>query len=83
MATRKKVKPVTEAEKEYLIRVGERLKHYRLLRGYTNYESFANKFDLQRSMYGQYERGSNITLLTLHRILEVLEVDREEFHRGL
>jgi len=83
MGARKKVKPVTESEKEYFKRVGERLKYYRLLRGYTNYETFANKFDLSRSTYGKYEKGSNITLLSLIRILDALEVDYDEFHLGL
>jgi transcriptional regulator with XRE-family HTH domain len=83
MATRKKVKPVTEAEKEYFKRVGARLKYYRLLRGHTNYETFANLYDIPRSTYGKYELGRNITLLSLNRILDVLEIEYEEFHRGL
>lgn len=83
MASRKRVKPLTEVEKEYFKRVGQRLKYYRLLRGYTNYETFANKFDIPRSTYGKYERGTNITLLTLYRILEALEVDHRDFHAGL
>lgn len=83
MGARKKAKPVTETEKEYFKRLGARLKYYRLLRGYTNYEAFANEFDFPRSTYGKYERGTNITLLTLNRILEALQVDYDEFHQGL
>lgn len=83
MGARKKAKPVTEAEKEYFERLGQRLKYFRLLRGYTNYETFANKFDIPRSTYGKYERGRNITMLILNRILDALEVDYAEFHKEL
>jgi transcriptional regulator with XRE-family HTH domain len=69
-------------EQAYFKQVGARLRYFRKLRGYTDYEKFANQHDLSRSQYGQYEKGRNLTLSTLRKILRAMEVSTEEFFKG-
>jgi len=60
-------------------RFGERLRYYRKLKGYSNYEHLAYDIDISRSQYGKYENGGNIKLSTLIKILDTLNVSLKEF----
>lgn len=62
-----------------LDQLGERLKYYRKLKGFSNYEHFAYDLGISRSQYGKYEKGGNIKFSTLCRILEFLDVSLKEF----
>ena len=66
-------------EQEKLRLLGERLKYYRKLKGYTNYEHLAYDLGVSRSQYGKYENGGNIKFSTLCRILDFLNVSLKEF----
>jgi len=59
--------------------LGNRLKYFRKLRGYTNYERFAYEINISRTQYGKYEAGGNIKFSTLLKILKQLEVPLKEF----
>jgi len=67
-------------EKE-LIALGQRLKHFRKLKGYSNYEHLAYDVGISRSQYGKYENGGNIKFTTLYKILNHLNVTLEEFFK--
>lgn len=58
---------------------GERLRFFRKLKGFSNYEHFAYEVDISRSQYGKYENGGNIKLSTLIKILNFLGVSLKEF----
>jgi transcriptional regulator with XRE-family HTH domain len=66
-------------EKDKLNQLGERLKYYRKLNGYTNYEHLAYDLGISRSQYGKYENGGNIKFSTLLKILHHLKVSLKEF----
>lgn len=68
-------------EKELFLRkIGERLKHFRVKKGYTNHETFAYDLDMTRSQYWEYEKGKkNITIFTLNKILLKLDISLSEF----
>jgi transcriptional regulator with XRE-family HTH domain len=66
-------------EKDKLPLLGERLKYFRKLKGYTNYEHFAYDLGISRSQYGKYEKGGNIKFSTLCKILEFLDVSLKDF----
>ncbi len=69
-----------EREKEVLYgKIGERLKKIRLEKGYKNQESFAYVSDIPRAQYGRYEKGTNLTLLSLFWILSHHNISFEEF----
>jgi transcriptional regulator with XRE-family HTH domain len=64
---------------EMFRKIGARLKVFRKARGYDNYEKFANAFNLNRTTYGKHERGVNLTMASLLKILSVLNVSLKEF----
>jgi transcriptional regulator with XRE-family HTH domain len=66
-------------DKMRLMQLSKRLKHYRKLRGYSNYEHLAFDVGISRSQYGKYENGGNIKYTTLCKILNHLNVSLEDF----
>lgn len=61
-------------------KVGIRLKQIRKQMGFSSHETFAYKYDLNRSQYGKYETGNyNFTLETLVKILNIMDVSLSEF----
>jgi transcriptional regulator with XRE-family HTH domain len=60
-------------------KVAARLKAVRIGRGYSSYEKFTIEKNLNRSQYGSYERGANITLVNLEKILRALDISWSEF----
>jgi transcriptional regulator with XRE-family HTH domain len=68
-----------KVEKDQLILLGERLRYYRKLKGYTNYEHLAYDVGISRSQYGKYEKGGNIKFTTLCKILKHLDVSLSDF----
>ena len=68
-------------EKDKLDQLGTRLKYYRKLKGYSNYEHLAYDLGISRSQYGKYENGGNIKFTTLCKILQHLEISLDEFFK--
>ena len=66
-------------ETEKLYQLGERLRHFRKMKGYTNYEHLAYDLGISRSQYGKYENGGNIKFSTLIKILDHLNISLKEF----
>ena len=66
-------------DEEIFALVGERLKELRKAKGFSNYEQFAYTFNINRVQYGRYEKGSNISLKTLLRILKFHNITLNEF----
>ena len=58
---------------------GARLRYFRKLKGYTNYEHLAYEVEISRSQYGKYENGGNIKLSTLIKILNYMNISLKEF----
>jgi len=58
---------------------GNRLRYYRKLKGFSNYEHLAYELNISRSQYGKYENGGNIKLSTLIKILDKLNISLKEF----
>jgi len=72
---------MSEMEEKVLCQLGKRLRYYRKLRGYTNYEHLAYDLGISRSQYGKYENGGNIKFSTLCKILNHLDVTLENFFK--
>ena len=54
---------------EQLEHFGKRLKKLRKEKGYTNYEQFAYEHRIGRAQYGRYEKGADIRLSSLLKLL--------------
>jgi transcriptional regulator with XRE-family HTH domain len=64
---------------QQLVQVGQRLKALRKAKGYSNYEQFAYEHSIGRAQYGRYEKGSDLRLSSLLKILNAMEVSPAEF----
>ncbi len=63
--------------------IGQRIRVYRQKLGYTQ-EDLAEKADVHHTYIGQIERGEkNLTIITLGKILSVLDVSFSEFFECL
>ncbi len=68
-----------EIHLHYLL--GKRLKELRKEAGYTSQETFAYDAEIPRALYGKYEKGSNITINSLRRILKFHKITFKEFFK--
>lgn len=64
---------------ERIAAIGMGIKSLRVHRGYSSAEIFAYEHDLNRVSYWRMEKGSNITLKSLIRILDIHKVSLKEF----
>lgn len=60
-------------------KIGERIKALRIAKGHTSYEVFAYENDIDRSQYGKYERGADMRISSLVKVMTALNVTAEEF----
>ncbi len=66
-------------EELLLTRLGDRIRDLRTKKGYTSQETFAYDAEIPRAQYGRYEKGVNITLTSLYKILKFHKLTLDEF----
>jgi hypothetical protein len=66
-----------------LTAIGEKIKRLRLAKGYRSYETFAFDHSLPRVGYGRHEKGSNLTMASLLRLLDIHGITLQEFFSDL
>ncbi|MCM1168660.1 MAG: hypothetical protein NC324_01845 [Bacteroides sp.] len=64
-------------------KIGDRIKSLRVSKGYTSAEIFAYDHNLNRISYWRMEKGSNITISSLFRILDIHQITLSEFFKDL
>lgn len=64
-----------------MIEIGQRIKALRMEKGYTSAEIFAYEHDLNRVSYWRMEKGCNMTLNSLLRILDIHQISLQEFFK--
>ena len=70
---------LSKDEQKMLRLLGDRIRELRIEKGFTNYEHFAYENNISRTQYGKYETGSNLQILTLHKLLKGFDISIEEF----
>ncbi|GAA3643573.1 helix-turn-helix domain-containing protein [Flavivirga jejuensis] len=65
--------------KDILQKLGNRLRELRIEKGYSNYEQFAFDNEIPRSQYGRYEKGSDLRITSLLKVLEALDISLTDF----
>jgi transcriptional regulator with XRE-family HTH domain len=70
----------SKKEKDLMKRVGEELRKLRKEAGYSSFEAFALDIDMDSGQYGCYERGENITTISLYRLLTHHELRLDQFY---
>jgi len=72
---------MTRDEEKLLRSMGKRIRELRIAAGYTSQEAFAYDAGIPRAQYGRYEAGTNITILSLNKILKFHKITPEEFFK--
>jgi DNA-binding XRE family transcriptional regulator len=49
--------------------------------GYSSQEAFANDAGIPRALYGRYEKGINLTIHSLYRILKFHKITLSDFFK--
>ncbi|MGI4735857.1 MAG: hypothetical protein ACRYG7_11845 [Janthinobacterium lividum] len=66
-----------------LQQIAQHIKQLRVAKGYSSYEAFAFDHDLPRVGYGRHEQGSNLTLKSLLRLLDIHQLSLAEFFAAI
>lgn len=74
---------LTSKQEKRLQKIGERLRELRKQAGYKSYENFAFDNEVNRVQYGRMEKGSNMTIGSLLKVLEVHKMTLEDFFKGV
>lgn len=61
--------------------MGEVLRILRQKIGYTSLETFANDIGMDSALYGRYERGENIKIISLARLLSHFNLEIDEYFK--
>ena len=69
----------SKEEKKLYYLIGVRLTQLRKKAGYTSQETFAYDAEIPRALYGRYEKGSNLTVFSLSKILKFHKMTFKEF----
>lgn len=59
--------------------IAMKIKQLRLEKGYTSYEQFAWDNEINRVQYWRIEKGSNITIASLLKVLDIHKVSLRDF----
>lgn len=71
---------MAKTKKEKLIfAIGEAFKELRIKKGYSSYENFANDYQIDRKQYWRLENGSNLTVASLFKIVEIHKIKLSDF----
>lgn len=68
---------------ERILKIANKLKQLRLNKGFTSHEQFAWEYNINRVQYWRIEKGSNITLTSLLKILDIHKISLSDFFKGL
>jgi transcriptional regulator with XRE-family HTH domain len=81
---RKIQKPLTDENiKALLEAIGKNLQETRKAKGYKNYETFAFENEIPRTQYGRYERGHDLKVSSLLKVVHALGMPLSEFFKRL
>jgi transcriptional regulator with XRE-family HTH domain len=72
-----------EIPDERILKIASKIKELRLKKGFTSHEQFAWEYNINRVQYWRIEKGSNITLSSLLRILDIHQVSLSDFFKDL
>lgn len=77
-------RPLTEDEiRSTLSAIGGKMQEVRKREGYKNYETFAFENEIPRTQYGRYERGHDLKVSSLLKVLHALDIKPSEFFREI
>ena len=75
-------KDLSKKEKKLYAFIGAKLTRLRKKKGYRNQEFFAYASGIPRAQYSRYEKGCNMNIDTLLRIIDFHKITFEQFFKG-
>lgn len=79
---KKSTEPLDENQMQ-LNKIGNRIKQLRLKAGYTAAEKFAYEHEIDRTQYSRYERGEDMRITSLLKIVAAHDMTLLEFFKGM
>ena len=70
-------------EDERLVAIGKQIKQLRINMGYSSAEIFAYEKNINRISYWRMEKGSNITISSLLKILDIHQISLKDFFNNV
>lgn len=85
MATKKVNKSTRSLDEnqEIIKKIGERIKQLRKKAGYSSLEKFSYEYEINRTQYARYERGEDMRISSLMKVLAAHEMTLGEFFKGI
>ncbi len=71
------------SEQDFVKSISSKIKQMRVDKGYTSYENFALDNKIDRKQYWRVENNANLTVKSLFKILQKLEIDPSTFFKDL
>lgn len=84
MATKvnKKSSGLLKENQIQLEKIGNRIKQLRLKAGYTSAEKFAYEHEIDRTQYARYERGEDMRITSLLKVVGAHGMTLQDFFRN-
>lgn len=76
---KKIVEPFEKDLENLLEKMGKRMQKLRKEKGYKNYELFAYENEIPRAQYGRYERGQDLKLSSLLKVVRGYNITLKDF----
>lgn len=73
----------TKEEEKFLRILGENLRELRKKANYSSQDKFAYDSEIPRAQYARYEKGTNITILSLKKVLKFHKIELSDFFRNM
>ena len=68
-----------ELTKEYLKKLGNRIKALRIKKGYSSYDFFAYDHHISRAQWGRYENGQDLRFSSLLKVVKAFDMTFSDF----
>lgn len=76
-----KAEPFEKELEKLLADIGKRMQQLRKEKGYKNYERFAYENELPRAQYGRYERGQDLKVSSLLKVIRAYNISIQDFFK--
>ena len=75
------IKKEKDKDNDFIQKLSKRIKQLRINKGYTSYEYFAYDHGISRSQYGRYEKGEDLRVSSLIKLIEAFELTPSDFFK--
>ena len=74
---------MTKEDEKLFRTIGKRIRELRIKAGYKSQEAFAYEASIPRAQYGRYEKGVNITISSLKKVIKYHKISLADFFKDI